>query len=286
MLSRPVSGPPGMVSLAWGVSPSTPQSLTQATHGAAVGVPRSFGDSLEERGLDRLRRCVADAVFRLDFLRFCPLGGVLPPCFGHGKPPSTRVCVAAAHGCKAFSLVLNPPDPAKIGIFAFFEAGVRPLPQLQHTPGGQRAQGIDVIFYTHIPEKLILPSSPNSTRGWSTNIPPLIYRSPRSISSRLFDGESSTSRTAPLLTYEMYEYDPYGVVQLSASQSSHPSGSSSRAVWSCSQETIIMILLRLVEAHHARALFGRSSHFGLSARPPIIYPARASGVESSESLSR
>lgn len=40
---------------------------------------------------------------------------------GMAKPPSTHAGVAAAHGYKAFSLVLDPPDAGPTEIFAFFD---------------------------------------------------------------------------------------------------------------------------------------------------------------------
>lgn len=59
---------------------------------------------------------------------------VLQPVFGHDKAAPTHMCVTAARGHEAFSLVLDPPDTRRSGIWHFPRRGVALL-QTQYTTG-------------------------------------------------------------------------------------------------------------------------------------------------------
>lgn len=59
---------------------------------------------------------------------------VLQPVFGHDKAAPTHICVTAARGHEVFSLVLDPPDTRRSGIWHFPRRGVALL-QTHCMPG-------------------------------------------------------------------------------------------------------------------------------------------------------
>lgn len=85
---------------------------------------------------------------------------VLQPVFGHDKAAPTHMCVTAARGHEVFSLVLDPPDTRRSGIWHFPRRGVALL-QTQYTTGRAVAARLRGNFYIVHRENLIPPPSPN-----------------------------------------------------------------------------------------------------------------------------
>ena len=99
---------------------------------------------------------------------------VLQPVFGHDKAAPTHMCVTAARGHEVFSLVLDPPDTGRNGIFAFLRRGVWRCCMVSLHPEGLAGQGISLNFSAS-PRTYTMVTSPVdwtcSSRSPSANFP-------------------------------------------------------------------------------------------------------------------